>query len=197
MRFVGVDLHKQSISLCVMSQAASGRKVVDRKRFACEDEASIAAYFASLGSHQVVVEATASYEWFVQLVEPTADRVVLAHPKKLRIIAESTKKTDKLDAQVLAEMLALDMIPEAWRPTPRVREHRVLVRLRRRTSRRITRGEELAASRLGRLQRRHSRAVHPARPQVLGEDQAVDRHPVSGRPVVRGTGRVHRSAQAD
>ena len=25
-----------------------------------------------------VVEATASYEWFVQLVEPTADRVVLA-----------------------------------------------------------------------------------------------------------------------
>ena len=138
MRFVGVDLHKQSISLCVMSQAASGRKVVDRKRFVCEDEAAIADYFASLGPYQVVVEATASYEWFVQLVEPTAGRVVLAHPKKLRIIAESAKKTDNLDAQVLAEFLALDMIPEAWRPTPRVREHRTLVRLRRRTTCRIT-----------------------------------------------------------
>jgi transposase len=30
------------------------------------------------------------------------------------------------------------MIPESWRPTPRVREHRVLVRARRRIQRRIT-----------------------------------------------------------
>jgi transposase len=63
---------------------------------------------------------------------------VLAHPKKLRVIAESARKTDKLDAQILAEFLALDMIPESWRPTPRVREHRVLVRARRRIQRRIT-----------------------------------------------------------
>ena len=34
-------------------------------------------------------------------------------------IAESTRKSDKLDAQVLAEFLALDMIPPAHRPTPR------------------------------------------------------------------------------
>lgn len=37
-----------------------------------------------------------------------------------------TKKTDKIDAQILA----LDMIPEAYRPTPRQREHRSLVRYR-------------------------------------------------------------------
>ena len=78
-------------------------------------------YFASLGEYQLVVEATASYEWFVRLVEPTADRVVLAHPAHLRVIAQSKRKTDKLDAQTLAEFLALDQIPEAWRPTPRVR----------------------------------------------------------------------------
>ncbi len=137
MRFVGVDLHKKSISLCVMVQEPGGRRVIDRHRFACDDVESIAAYFHALGRYRVVVEATASYEWFVKLLEPTADRVVLAHPKKLRIIAESTKKTDKLDAQVLAELLALDMIPEAWRPTDRVRQHRSLVRFRRRTSRRL------------------------------------------------------------
>ena len=34
-----------------------------------------------------MVEATASYEWFVQWVEPAADRVVLAHPGKLRVLA--------------------------------------------------------------------------------------------------------------
>ncbi len=77
-----------------------------------------------------MVEATASYEWLIKLIEPPADRVVLAHPKKLRIIAESTRKSDKLDAQVLAEFLALDMIPEAYRPGPRQRAHRVLVRHR-------------------------------------------------------------------
>ena len=37
-----------------------------------------------------------------QLVEDLADRLVLAHPKKLRVIAESTRKTDKIDAEVLA-----------------------------------------------------------------------------------------------
>ncbi len=56
--------------------------------------------------------------------------MVLAHPKKLRVIAESTRKSDKLVAQVLAEFLALEMIPEAYRPGPRQRAHRVLVRHR-------------------------------------------------------------------
>ena len=73
----------------------------------------MAEYFAGLGEYQSVVEATASYEWFVQLVEPTADRVVLAHPGHLRVIAQSKRKTDKLDAQTLAEFLALNQIPEA------------------------------------------------------------------------------------
>jgi transposase len=100
--------------------------------------AELGEFFSSLGEFQVVVEATSAYEWFVRLVEPHADRVVLAHPKKLRVIAESTRKTDKIDAQVLSEFLLLDMIPEAYRPTPRQREHRVLVRQRRSIQSRIT-----------------------------------------------------------
>jgi transposase len=138
MNYVGVDLHKHSISVCVVIKDASGRRVTSRARFACQDEERIHEFFARLRPFQVVVEATAAYEWFARLVEPLAERLVLAHPKKLRVIAESAKKTDKLDAQTLAEFLALDMIPESWRPTPRVREHRVLVRARRRIGRRIT-----------------------------------------------------------
>ena len=57
--------------------------------------------------------------------------MILANPKKLRVIAESTKKTDRLDAQILTEFLVLDMIPRAYQPTPRQREHRTLVRHRR------------------------------------------------------------------
>lgn len=135
MNFVGVDLHQKVISICVVSE---DRQVVCRQSLACAWEGKIREWFAQWAPFQVVVEATASYEWFVRLVEPLAERVVLAHPKKLRVIAESTRKSDKLDAQVLAEFLALDMIPEAHRPTPRVREHRTLVRQRVYVQRRIT-----------------------------------------------------------
>jgi transposase len=135
MNSVGIDLHKQTISLCVVDQE---RKIRNRKRFFCSEPERIVAFFEEIRPFQAVVEATASYEWLVSLIEPLADRVLLAHPKKLRIIAESTRKSDELDAQVLAEFLALDMIPEAYRPTKRQRAHRVLVRHRSYISRRLT-----------------------------------------------------------
>jgi transposase len=127
MNFVGIDLHKKIIVLCALNQ---DRKVLHRRTFACCQVEEIKAFFAGLGPFRAVVEATASYEWFVALIEPLADKVVLANPKKLRVIAESVKKTDKLDAQVLAEFLARDMMPEAYRPSTRQREHRALVRHR-------------------------------------------------------------------
>jgi transposase len=138
MKYVGVDLHKHLIALCVVVLAGGRPKVVKRVQFGCKDAETIRAFFKGLGRFQVVVEATAAYEWFFQLIEDLADRVVLAHPKKLRVIAESTRKSDKIDAEVLATFLALDMIPQAYRPTPRIRQHRVLVRHRCWLQRRIT-----------------------------------------------------------
>lgn len=135
MKFIGIDLHKQTISVCVVDQS---RKILERQRFRCADELTIKTWFQSQGEFSAVVEATASYEWFVRLIEPSATKVVLAHPRKLRVIAESTRKNDKLDAQVLAEFLALDMIPASYRPTPRQRDHRRLVRQRDSIQRRIT-----------------------------------------------------------
>lgn len=138
MKYVGIDLHKKTISGCVVVKERGQRKVAARKRLECCDEAGIKNWFSGLGKFEVVVEATASYEWFVKLVEPLAHRVVLAHPKKLRVIAESKRKSDKLDAQVLAEFLASDEIPLAYRPSPRVREYRTLVRWRYYLQRRLT-----------------------------------------------------------
>jgi transposase len=135
MLFVGIDLHKKTITLCVVNQA---RETLLQKRFLCGEADKIRDFFAALGPFQAVVEATASYEWLWALLEPLADRLVLAHPKKLRVIAESTRKSDKLDARVLAEFLALDMIPQAYRPTPRQRQHRALVRQREFICQRIT-----------------------------------------------------------
>ena len=127
MNFIGIDLHKKTISACVMNQ---DRKVLKRQTLPCSEPKQIVAFFRQWGEFQAVVEATASYEWLWQLLEPLAQRLVLAHPKKLRVIAESKNKSDKLDAQVLADFLALNIIPEAYRPTLRQRQHRALVRQR-------------------------------------------------------------------
>ena len=135
MDYVGVDLHKKSISVCVVSQQ---REVLRSRRLLCVEEDRIEEFFRDLGPCEVVVEATVGYEWFLRLVEPHACRCVLAHPGKLRVIAQSTRKSDRLDARVLAEFLALGMVPEAHRPTPRVRDHRALVRHRQHVQQRIT-----------------------------------------------------------
>jgi transposase len=135
MNSIGIDLHKHSITMCVMSPE---RQVLKRQQIGCKDTELIGAFFRQWRPFEAVIEATASYEWLYQLLEPIARRIVLAHPKKLRIIAESKRKSDKLDAQVLAELLACDMIPTASRPSPRQREHRRLVRHREYLRRRLT-----------------------------------------------------------
>jgi transposase len=136
MKYVGIDLHKKTIVICVVDK---DRKVVTRQRFLCLDVKAITAWFAALGQFQFVVEATATYEWLVQLLEPLAVDWVLAHPGKMRVIAESTKKTDKLDAKTLAEFLALGLIPQAYRPNARQRAHRTLVRHRTKCQQRVSR----------------------------------------------------------
>jgi transposase len=136
MKYVGIDLHKKTISVCVMDKE---RNVLQRKKFLCVDVAGIKAWFGQLGKFQFVVEATATYEWLVQVLEPLAAGWVLCNPGKMRMIAESTKKTDKLDAQTLAEFLALGMIPKAYRPNARQREHRKLVRYRTQCQQRVSR----------------------------------------------------------
>ncbi|PQO41959.1 transposase, partial [Blastopirellula marina] len=138
MKFVGADLHKKSITFCVGEKVDGKFVVCQRIRVACSRVKELKQFFESLGKFQVVVEATIGFDWFAAVAETYADRVVIAHPGRLKVIAESTRKTDKIDATILAEFLAHDMVPEAWRPSPRVREHRTLVRRRCKIQRRIT-----------------------------------------------------------
>jgi len=50
-------------------------------------------------------------------LEEHAGQVVLAHPMKLKAIAEARIKTDKIDATTLAELLRCDLISPAARPS--------------------------------------------------------------------------------
>jgi transposase len=56
--------------------------------------------------------------------------VVIANSRKLRAIYEAKVKNDKVDARMLAELLAADLVPQVWIPDERTRL------LRRLTSRR-------------------------------------------------------------
>jgi len=128
MRYVGIDLHKRSLTVCVIDNA--GGDTFDRK-IGCSQVDQILEFFEELGKFEAVIEASATYEWLWELLEPIAQRIVLAHPKKIRIIAESMKKTDRHDAYFLAWLLSQDSVPEASRPTPRQREYQHLVSHRR------------------------------------------------------------------
>jgi transposase len=126
MKSIGIDLHKHSITVCIWNSEGPSKI----HRFACDDVPKIYAFFEGLRPFQASIEATASYQWLVKQLEPLAERIVLAHAKKLRVIAESRNKSDRIDARVLAEFLANGWTPLAYRPTPRQREHRTLVRHR-------------------------------------------------------------------
>ena len=80
MNFIGVDLHKKSITICVMDEK---RKILARKTLPCTQTNEIVEFFRQFRPFKAVVDATASYPWFVDLVEPLAEKVVLANPKRL------------------------------------------------------------------------------------------------------------------
>ena len=63
---------------------------------------------------EVAIEATCNTHAIARLLERHVARVVVSNPMKTRAIAEAKVKTDKVDAQVLAELLAADYLPGVW-----------------------------------------------------------------------------------
>jgi transposase len=65
-------------------------------------------------SDEVAVEATCNTHAIAKLLEGRVARVVISNPQKTRAIAEAKVKTDKVDAAVLAQLLAADYLPAVW-----------------------------------------------------------------------------------
>ena len=57
MHYVGIDLHKHSICVCVVNQ---DRQVVSRKQLPCSDTQRIVAFLEEFRPFRAVVEATSS-----------------------------------------------------------------------------------------------------------------------------------------
>ncbi len=151
MHYVGIDVHKRTLVVAV----ENARGPVGRpRRFECRDESAIAKAFRRLRPFRAVIEASSSYRWLYDLLEPLGE-VVLAHPLRLRAIVTARAKTDKLDAALLAQLLRASLVPEAYVPPQPYQVLREVTRTRARLSRMAT----LAKNQMHALLR--SRNLHP------------------------------------
>jgi len=58
------------------------------------------------------------------------NKILLSHPYKTKLIAESKKKTDRVDAKVLADLARTNFLPTAYLPPDEIMELREIIRER-------------------------------------------------------------------
>jgi transposase len=124
---IGVDYHKSYSHLVV--QDSAGKTL--RSGRVKNDHQSLSSFLERYreNSH-AVVEATRNWMVMYDWLEDICDDAVLAHPLKVKAIADAKIKTDKIDATVLAHLLRADLVPKAWAPGEKARELRIALRER-------------------------------------------------------------------
>ena len=125
-RYVGMDVHREFAQLAVVEDGI----VRDEGRIAVSPEALRQWAGGLRADDEVALEATGNSDAIATLLTPLVGRVVVSNPSKTRAIAEAKVKTDKVDARILAQLLAADFLPSVWLPDDRTR------RLRRQVTRR-------------------------------------------------------------
>jgi len=128
-RYVGVDYHKGYSYMTVMDETGKicGQGQVSNQPEAIRD---FLTQFGVNGNGAAVLEASRNWTVMHDWLEEMVDEVHLAHPLKVKAIAEAKIKTDKIDAKVLAHLLRCDLLPEAYVPTQAARQARNVLRQR-------------------------------------------------------------------
>jgi transposase len=109
-RCIGLDVHREFAQVAiweegVVRQAGQIDATPEAMRLFAESLAP---------TDEVAIEATCNTHAIAKLLERHVARVVISNPQKTRAIAEAKVKTDKVDAQVLAELLAAGYLPGVW-----------------------------------------------------------------------------------
>ena len=130
---VGIDLHRATVVLAAVNDAGEAMNPIT---IPCSDTAAIASTVKALGSFRAVIEACGTYRWLYDLLRPHGT-VLLAHPMRLRAMIQRRTKTDKLDAQLLANLLRINQIPLAYIPPEPYQQLRDLTRCRARLGRQL------------------------------------------------------------
>jgi transposase len=112
-RVFGLDIHKHFAEVAVLQQGAPRP---GRFRFPARVD-DVRAFAARLGPQdRVALESCTNAFAFQRLLSQHAGQVVVSNPLKTRVIAEAKVKTDKVDAEILARLLAADFLPPVWVP---------------------------------------------------------------------------------
>ena len=116
MNSIGIDLHKKRSRYVIVDQEGQ----IIQKRSIPSTPESFQEEFSCFepGQTEVALEATINWYWAVDTLQDLGLDVHLANPHKVRLIAESTIKTDTVDATALANLLRMNWLPES-RITPR------------------------------------------------------------------------------
>ena len=126
-RSIGLDVHRDFCEVAI----ADGGRARSAGRIATAPE-RLELFAQSLApTDRVVLEATGNALAIARILAPHVAEVVLAHAKQVRAISHARIKTDKVDARVLADLLAADLIPAVWIGDERCRMLRRLVSRRR------------------------------------------------------------------
>ena len=115
MRIIGMDIHRvaaEVVSLLDGEIVKLGRVQMLRNKLE-----EFARRELTHDDH-VVIEATGNAAAVAEVLSPYVNRIVIANPKQVHMIAHAKVKTDTIDASVLAKLYASGFLPEVWVPDP-------------------------------------------------------------------------------
>jgi transposase len=120
--FIGIDLHKTSSQVCILSP--DGELTERRIK---STRASFDEMFADRPQARILVEASTESEWVASHLEALGHEVIVADPNFAPMYATRDKKikTDKRDARALCEACRLGAYRHAHRTSEKQRKIRV------------------------------------------------------------------------
>lgn len=126
--YFGVDYHKKFSHGTIMNEKGI---IVKQGRFSNNKECIEKFLGDFMGNDcRSVLEATRNWTVVHDILEELTADVTLAHPLKVRAIAEAKIKTDKIDSTILAHLLRCDLVPSAHVSSPKARITKNLLRHR-------------------------------------------------------------------
>jgi transposase len=125
--YIGLDVHKKTISYCV--KTADGKIV---------EEGKLPALRATLrhwaeGQKQAwhgAMEATLFSAWIYDTLKPYAQQLDMGHPARMKAITSGKKKSDRIDARTIADLVRCNLLPACYVLSPQMRDLRRLLRYR-------------------------------------------------------------------
>src|SRR5215469_5786312 len=107
---IGMDLGDKTSRYCMLSNEGE----ILREGQVATTKAGMAEAFGPLGQTRIAIEVGTHSPWVSRLLQKLGHEVVVANPRQVKLITESSRKDDRLDAQTLARLARID--PQLLRP---------------------------------------------------------------------------------